>query len=70
MVDRCLSGCAYTSKDGTRGRVCDLSCESGDPYGTKGCGARQGRYGANCRTCYNSFDKAHQQDTPEDRAIM
>ena len=69
-VDRCLSGCTYTDNDGTVGRECDLSCESGEPYGTLGCGAKQGRFGDNCRVCYNDMTKAHLQDTPEDRAIM
>ena len=69
-VDRCLSGCTNTSNDGTKGRVCDLSCESGEPYGTLGCEARQGRFGANCRACYNDVTKARRQDTPENRAIM
>lgn len=67
---RCSSGCEYTCKDGTRGRVCDSSCATGDPYGTNGCGAKQGRYGEYCRVCYYDLDKALKQDDPDNRAIM
>ncbi|CAN0201368.1 unnamed protein product, partial [Ectocarpus sp. 12 AP-2014] len=49
----CLDGCEYTSKDGTKGRVCDSNCSRGDAYGTLGCGAKSGKYGAECRACYN-----------------
>ncbi|CAM9587062.1 unnamed protein product [Ectocarpus sp. 6 AP-2014] len=68
--DRCMDGCKYTSKDGTRGRVCDSNCSSPSVYGTLGCGAKSGKYGADCRACYNDFDKARNQDTTTDRAIM
>ncbi|CAM9397785.1 unnamed protein product [Ectocarpus fasciculatus] len=67
----CLDGCEYTSKDKTRGRVCDTSCSDRDPYqGTHGCGAKSGKYGADCRACYNDVAKAHKNDTPDNRAIM
>ncbi|CAN0126388.1 unnamed protein product [Ectocarpus sp. 12 AP-2014] len=67
---RCTDGCEYTSKDGTRGRVCDANCSRRDVYGTLGCGTKDGAYGTECRACYNDGDKAHKQDTPENRAIM
>ena len=54
----CLDGCEFTNKDGTKGRVCDTSCEDGDPYGTKGCGAKRGKFGPNCRACYNDVELA------------
>ncbi|CAM9712766.1 unnamed protein product [Ectocarpus sp. 4 AP-2014] len=66
----CLDGCEYTSKDGTKGRVCDSNCSRGDAYGTLGCGAKDGKYGADCRACYNDVEKARKQDTPGNRAIM
>ncbi|CAN0343563.1 unnamed protein product [Ectocarpus sp. 12 AP-2014] len=66
----CSSRCAYTSKDGTKGRVCDSNCSSPNVYGTKGCGAKQGIYGADCRVCYNNVDRALKQDSPDNRAIM
>ncbi|CAN0334430.1 unnamed protein product, partial [Ectocarpus sp. 12 AP-2014] len=66
----CLDGCEYTSKDGTKGRVCDSNCSKGDAYGTLGCGAKSGKYGADCRACYNDVEKARKQDTPGNRAIM
>lgn len=55
---RCLDGCEFTTKDGKKGRVCDASCEEGDPYGTKGCGAKRGKYGAHCRACYHDVKLA------------
>ncbi|CAM9138496.1 unnamed protein product [Ectocarpus sp. 12 AP-2014] len=67
---RCTDGCEYTSKNGTRGRVCDANCSRRDVYGTLGCGTKDGAYGTECRACYNDGDKAHKQDTPENRAIM
>ncbi|CAN0146627.1 unnamed protein product, partial [Ectocarpus sp. 13 AM-2016] len=67
---KCTDGCEYTSKDGTRGRVCDANCSRRDVYGTLGCGTRDGAYGTECRACYNDGDMAHKQDTPENRAIM
>lgn len=54
----CLDGCEFTSKDGTKGRVCDASCEDGTPYGTKGCGAKRGKYGPHCRACYHDVELA------------
>lgn len=57
--------------DGTRGRVCDPSCKSGDPYGTKGCSAKKGRYGSDCRVCYIDLEKAlAYDDSSGERAIM
>ncbi|CAN0319161.1 unnamed protein product [Ectocarpus sp. 6 AP-2014] len=67
---KCADGCEYTSKDGTRGRVCDSNCSRRDVYGTLGCGTKDGKYGAECRACYNDGGKAHKEDTPENRAIM
>ena len=67
---RCLSGCTHTSEDETRGRVCDESCETGDPYGTRGCGAREGRYGENCRVCYYDLSLAVRKDQPDNHVIM
>ncbi|CAM9980731.1 unnamed protein product [Ectocarpus sp. 4 AP-2014] len=66
----CFDGCTYTSHDGTRGRVCDLSCKTGEPYGTYGCAAKSRKYGLSCRRCYNDVAKALKKDTPEHRAIM
>ncbi|CAM9900657.1 unnamed protein product, partial [Ectocarpus fasciculatus] len=66
----CSSRCAYTSKDGTRGRVCDPNCSSPNVYGTKGCAAKGGIYGEDCRVCYNDVDRALKQDSPDNRAIM
>lgn len=51
----CAVGCEYTSADGTEGRVCDVSCHTGDPYG---CDAANGAYGRDCRTCYNDTPTA------------
>eukprot|EP00903_Cladosiphon_okamuranus_P014588 g13529.t1 len=66
----CTPECERTSKDGTRGRVCDISCDSGEPYGKKGCSAKGGEYGMFCRTCYNDIRMAMRADSPDDRAIM
>ncbi|CAM9840562.1 unnamed protein product [Scytosiphon promiscuus] len=66
----CLDGCERTSSNGTKGRVCDSSCETGEPYGKLGCSAKQGQYGRFCRTCYNDIDLAMAADTADDRAIM
>ena len=63
-------GCPRINNDGLRGRVCDPSCADGDPYGTNGCGARQGRFGNWCRVCYVDRDRALANDDPVDRAIM
>lgn len=69
-VTSCFDGCTYTSHDGTRGRVCDLSCKTGEPYGTYGCAVKSRKYGLSCRRCYNDVAKALSKDTPEHRAIM
>ncbi|CAM9552037.1 unnamed protein product [Ectocarpus sp. 4 AP-2014] len=66
----CSSGCEYTSRDGTKGRVCDANCSTPDVHGTRGCNAKQGIYGEECRACFNDIDKARKQDTPENRSIM
>ncbi|CAB1098702.1 unnamed protein product [Ectocarpus sp. CCAP 1310/34] len=66
----CSSSCEYTSRDGTRGRVCDANCSTPDVYGTRECNAKQGTYGEERRACFNDVDKAREQDTPENRAIM
>lgn len=65
-----MDSCQYTSKDGTRGRVCDATCESGEPYGSRGCNAKSGIYGPLCRACFNDVDKAMAKDTSDSRAIM
>ncbi|CAM9403327.1 unnamed protein product [Ectocarpus fasciculatus] len=69
-IPKCSSSCEYTSRDGTRGRICDANCSTPDVYGTRGCNAKQGTYGEECRACFNDVDKARKQDTPENRAIM
>ncbi|CAN0427803.1 unnamed protein product [Ectocarpus sp. 12 AP-2014] len=66
----CFDGCTYTSHDGTMGRVCDVSCKTGEPYGTHGCAAKSRKYGLSCRRCYNDVAKALKRDRPERRAIM
>lgn len=38
--------------------MCDTSCETGEPYGTKGCAAKSGKFGPHCRACYNDVDLA------------
>ena len=50
--------------------MCDSSCESGEPYGKKGCSAKNGKYGMFCRVCYNDIGKAQRNDRPGDHAIM
>ena len=62
--------CPHTNSNGFRGRVCDPSCADGVPFGTNGCGAREGRHGDLCRVCYNDVDRALANDDPVDRAIM
>ncbi|CAN0034024.1 unnamed protein product, partial [Hapterophycus canaliculatus] len=57
-TNRCLADCTHTNRDGTKGRVCDISCESGMPYGTLGCSAKGGKHGLLCRLCYNDVTKA------------
>lgn len=58
--------------DGTvsEGRVCDHTCEDGNPYGTRGCNASGGVYGAHCRSCFYSAEAALAHDTHTERAIM
>ncbi|CAM9350086.1 unnamed protein product [Scytosiphon promiscuus] len=68
--NRCMDSCQYTSKDGTRGRVCDNTCEDGVPYGSLGCGAKSGIFGPHCRACYNDVAKATARDSPDNRAII
>ncbi|CAN0358219.1 unnamed protein product [Ectocarpus sp. 12 AP-2014] len=65
-----MDECEHTSNGGIRGRVCDSTCEDGDPYGNLGCSAKGGRYGPHCRTCFNDVDTALMRDTPKNRAIM
>eukprot|EP00904_Undaria_pinnatifida_P010718 jgi/Undpi1/6777/HiC_scaffold_21.g09255.m2 len=62
--------CPITYSNGLTGRVCDESCADGDPYGTNGCSAVDGKYGDYCRTCYFDRDRAVSRDDPDDRAIM
>ena len=66
----CDDDCLRTNNNGFRGRVCDPTCADGDPFGTNGCGARQGRFGELCRVCYNDVDRALANDEPDNRAIM
>ena len=61
---RCKNGCE--SDD----RICDSSCETGEPYGDLGCNAEDGTYGLFCRTCYNDENEALAADSAENRAIM
>ena len=62
--------CPHMNSNGFRGRVCDPSCADGVPFGTNGCGAREGRHGENCRVCYFDMDRAISNDAAGDRAIM
>ena len=62
--------CPHTNSDGRRGRVCDDSCADGVPYGTFGCGARDGAHGNYCRVCYFDQDLALANDSADERAIM
>ena len=62
--------CPHTNSNGIRGRVCDYSCADGVPYGTFGCGARDGAYGDYCRVCYFDQDTAIANDSADERAIM
>lgn len=66
---RCTDSCPYLGEDGT-GRICDETCEDGNPYGTLGCDVDNGKYGPNCRECYIDVDEALEADSPGDRAIM
>lgn len=66
----CHDDCEYTTKDGTKGRYCDDTCEDGNPYGTNGCNAEGGKHGPYCRTCYYSLEKALKLDMHDNRAIM
>lgn len=68
--NRCLDGCERITSDGKRGRVCDDTCEKGDPYGTLGCNAKEGKYGRYCRTCYVDLELARRSDNMDNRAIM
>lgn len=65
-----VEDCPHTNSNGFRGRVCDPNCEDGIPYGTNGCGAREGRFGVLCRVCYNDVGRALANDDPDNRAIM
>lgn len=69
-MTRCTSSCEYVSGSGDRGRKCDDSCEDGEPYGTNGCGAKNERFGPCCRVCYYSVEKAINNDSTDNRAIM
>lgn len=66
----CEDDCEYANTHGTKGRVCDYSCEDGDPYGTRGCSASDGKYGPYCRACFYDVDMALAYDSTYDRAIM
>ena len=70
LNDRCFDGCDHTSSDGTRGRACDASCQTGVPFGTFGCSARDEKYGGDCRVCYNDIDKAINQMDKGNTAVM
>lgn len=67
----CKDTCPDSTSDRTKGRVCDSSCEDGNPYGTHGCGVDHGIHGANCRLCYKNEEKAKKMDHGRNgRAIM
>lgn len=66
----CHDDCETTYTSGRTGRVCDATCEDGYPYGSLGCGAKEGAYGFNCRACFNDVDDALSYDTHDHRAIM
>eukprot|EP00903_Cladosiphon_okamuranus_P019226 g17680.t1 len=68
--NRCDEGCKRINRDGTKGRVCDETCKTGDPYGTRGCNAKQGKYGRYCRRCFIDVELAKAADTPENPVIM
>lgn len=70
IMDRCTNSCEYTSNDGTTGRMCDPTCEDGDPHGVLFCDTKSGQHGSNCRYCFNDVDRAMKFDTPVNRAIM
>ncbi|CAN0456913.1 unnamed protein product [Ascophyllum nodosum] len=69
-TESCLDGCTYTSTDGTSGRVCDVSCQNGVPFGLFGCSTNDGEYGAHCRACYIDTVKAMSQMDKGDTVIM
>ena len=69
-LNSCDEECPYTNSNGFRGRVCDPSCADGVPFGTNGCGAREGRHGDLCRACYIDVQRAQNNDGPDNRAIM
>ena len=50
--------------------MCDPTCATGIPFGTNGCGTREGRFGDNCRICYIDVERALANDEPDNRAIM
>ncbi len=52
--------------------MCDNSCETGEPFGTKGCSAKTGKYGPNCRACYIDVELALEMADADDEnpAIM
>ncbi len=52
------------------GRLCDPSCEDGNPFGTLGCNTEDGTYGPYCRACFYDTGMALEEDTHDDRAIM
>ena len=66
----CSDSCPYENNDRTMGRVCDASCEDGNPYGMLGCDARDGEFGPYCRACFYDTAMALAQDSRDDRAIM
>ena len=62
--------CPRTYSNGLRGRICDPTCKDGNPYGTKGCGAKGGQFGDLCRVCHIDENKALKNDGRVHRAIM
>lgn len=52
--------------------MCDDSCETGEPFGLRGCEAKSGKYGPHCRACYRDVELALEMadDDEEHPAIM
>lgn len=70
-ADTCdVDECPRINSNGLRGRICDATCADGIPNGTNGCNAREGRFGSLCRVCFVDMERALENDSPGDRAIM
>lgn len=68
---RCLEECPRLYSNGVTGRICDDTCSTGE-FGYKGCSAKNGIFGTNCRECYVDPYQAYEEDDIEhnERAIM